>query len=142
MRISDWSSDVCSSDLHVGVVVLAAEARRGDVVAERRARAGMAVHRDGNADAGAADHHAGVGLAGGHRLGHRLAEVGVVDRGRAIPGAEVDNLVPGGFQLLRQARLKGETGVIRSEEHTSELQSLMRISYAVFCLKKKKSQPN
>src|SRR3546814_20882780 len=33
-------------------------------------------------------------------------------RGRSIPGAEVDNLVPGGFQLLRQARLKGETGVI------------------------------
>src|SRR3546814_10488766 len=30
-----------------------------------------------------------------------------------------------------------ESGVIRSEEHTSELQSLMRISYAVFCLKKK-----
>src|SRR3546814_9228000 len=101
----------------------------------------MAVHRDGNADAGAADHHAGVGLAGGHRLGHRLAEVGVVDRGRALPGAEVDNLVPGGFQLLRQARLKGETGVIgrdcdrlyRSEEHTSALQSLMLTSYSVYC---------
>src|SRR3546814_4798102 len=31
------------------------------------------------------------------------------------------------------------TGIIRSEEHTSELQSLMRISYAVFCLKKKKN---
>src|SRR3546814_6268202 len=30
----------------------------------------------------------------------------------------------------------------RSEEHTSELQSLMRISYAVFCLKKKKNEPN
>src|SRR3546814_1622735 len=34
--------------------------------------------------------------------------------------------------------LKGETDDIRSEEHTSELQSLMRISYAVFCLKKKR----
>src|SRR3546814_6445455 len=33
-------------------------------------------------------------------------------------------------------------GTPRSEEHTSELQSLMRISYAVFCLKKKKTQPN
>src|SRR3546814_8061558 len=32
------------------------------------------------------------------------------------------------------------TGVFRSEEHTSELQSLMRISYAVFCLKKKKTE--
>src|SRR3546814_5604410 len=34
---------------------------------------------------------------------------------------------------------KGATEILRSEEHTSELQSLMRISYAVFCLKKKKS---
>src|SRR3546814_2092983 len=33
----------------------------------------------------------------------------------------------------------GAHGIARSEEHTSELQSLMRISYAVFCLKKKKS---
>src|SRR3546814_6642041 len=39
----------------------------------------------------------------------------------------------------REAQLAGEMG--RSEEHTSELQSLMRISYAVFCLKKKKT-PN
>src|SRR3546814_5607979 len=35
------------------------------------------------------------------------------------------------------AALRGETAFWRSEEHTSELQSLMRISYAVFCLKKK-----
>src|SRR3546814_6189058 len=35
-----------------------------------------------------------------------------------------------------------EAGLARSEEHTSELQSLMRISYAVFCLKKKKSNTN
>src|SRR3546814_7266626 len=34
------------------------------------------------------------------------------------------------------------TGGVRSEEHTSELQSLMRISYAVFCLKKKKQHKN
>src|SRR3546814_4958051 len=38
------------------------------------------------------------------------------------------------------AYLKGDRGIFRSEEHTSELQSLMRISYAVFCLKKKKSE--
>src|SRR3546814_9629154 len=42
-----------------------------------------------------------------------------------------------GFRIaLACARLSGMTG--RSEEHTSELQSLMRISYAVFCLKKKR----
>src|SRR3546814_9150800 len=34
----------------------------------------------------------------------------------------------------------GESAIMRSEEHTSELQSLMRISYAVFCLKKKKKK--
>src|SRR3546814_6837618 len=39
---------------------------------------------------------------------------------------------------LSNARLDGRCGGYRSEEHTSELQSLMRISYAVFCLKKKK----
>src|SRR3546814_8341342 len=43
------------------------------------------------------------------------------------------------FRTGRQA-LDGSTGLARSEEHTSELQSLMRISYAVFCLKKKKTQ--
>src|SRR3546814_8625688 len=43
--------------------------------------------------------------------------------------------------LISEA-LRGEGAVLRSEEHTSELQSLMRISYAVFCLKKKTKQVN
>src|SRR3546814_4075692 len=42
----------------------------------------------------------------------------------------------------RQSSLHSSTGSPRSEEHTSELQSLMRISYAVFCLKKKKTHKN
>src|SRR3546814_9892986 len=42
--------------------------------------------------------------------------------------------------ICRQAAQRGDRGVPRSEEHTSELQSLMRISYAVFCLKNKKTQ--
>src|SRR3546814_10087978 len=46
------------------------------------------------------------------------------------------------YRVLHRARVAGRTGLergaSRSEEHTSELQSLMRISYAVFCLKKKK----
>src|SRR3546814_6618814 len=53
------------------------------------------------------------------------------------------------YRLTRQAdidaidELAGKTPLKRSEEHTSELQSLMRISYAVFCLKiKKKTKPN
>src|SRR3546814_4453944 len=44
--------------------------------------------------------------------------------------------------LARVVGATGELGGLRSEEHTSELQSLMRISYAVFCLKKKKKQQN
>src|SRR3546814_9730579 len=43
------------------------------------------------------------------------------------------------FAMLTGSRL-GASFVVRSEEHTSELQSLMRISYAVFCLKKKKKK--
>src|SRR3546814_9205306 len=46
-----------------------------------------------------------------------------------------------GFQPQRRFQVE-VVGRLRSEEHTSELQSLMRISYAVFCLKKKKKQHN
>src|SRR3546814_8970747 len=42
------------------------------------------------------------------------------------------------FPMERRLRDSWGWGIARSEEHTSELQSLMRISYAVFCLKKKK----
>src|SRR3546814_2103472 len=45
-----------------------------------------------------------------------------------------------GFKLVREARAAGHYVTTRSEEHTSELQSLMRISYAVFCLQKKIKQ--
>src|SRR3546814_6318308 len=60
------------------------------------------------------------------------------------PGPEDgdDGPVPGAVALDGQSdhrRLVGRSSLPRSEEHTSELQSLMRISYAVFCLKKKKN---
>src|SRR3546814_4115998 len=62
--------------------------------------------------------------------------------------AGIQGFADGGLQavrLVRQAQRMpqhqrdAEDGAVRSEEHTSELQSLMRISYAVFCLKKKKA---
>src|SRR3546814_1536771 len=52
-----------------------------------------------------------------------------------FPAAEVAAF---GYPHVEVHGQKGYNGVARSEEHTSELQSLMRISYAVFCLKKKK----
>src|SRR3546814_2178384 len=54
-----------------------------------------------------------------------------------IGHAEVEEFVEGGAFLQHQATVHV---ALRSEEHTSELQSLMRISYAVFCLKKKKQK--
>src|SRR3546814_9332673 len=82
----------------------------------------------------------------------------IVDIGDALPAAPGAAIVIGGGQLAIAIGADGEDELflrgqfdeafrahlrrsfLRSEEHTSELQSLMRISYAVFCLKKKKTQ--
>src|SRR3546814_6333417 len=120
MRISDWSSDVCSSDLSWSdghAVREDGSIRYGQRIGiRRRAKAGVR-HRGGKA-----------GRARGHG---RDREV----RGQTRFGADQ--------QRAAEARgAKGNSGGgggTRSEEHTSELQSLMRISYAVFCLTKKKT---
>src|SRR3546814_4570126 len=127
MRISDWSSDVCSSDLQAAVI---ADDRRDLHVVVDHVHAGeqrhvvveAAVVGDGLRDLQA------VLLA-------ELEVVGTVARGDVH---EAGALVGGG-ELGRQQRHVVIVAV-RSEEHTSELQSLMRISYAVFCLKKKNKQ--
>src|SRR3546814_9625448 len=63
-----------------------------------------------------------------------LANYTYIDHGTELPEALAETL-PG------QQRIAGVSNhIARSEEHTSELQSLMRISYAVFCMKKKKQQ--
>src|SRR3546814_2349773 len=86
MRISDWSSDVCSSDL-------------------------------------------GTSTAGDYLGGATLSAISPDwSRSRTVAG------LPATARASPPPRFGG-----RSEEHTSELQSLMRISYAVFCLKKKKT---
>src|SRR3546814_4985776 len=61
------------------------------------------------------------------------------DLGRHPQGRAVEEVEKKGQSAIRDAE-SGERVVTRSEEHTSELQSLMRISYAVFCLKKKKNK--
>src|SRR3546814_9031706 len=52
-------------------------------------------------------------------------------------GAPQFDVLEVGAQYIVIMRIRHQEGIMRSEEHTSELQSLMRISYAVFCLKKK-----
>src|SRR3546814_5764547 len=64
------------------------------------------------------------------------------DRTAPSRPAPVRILLPTAARRLRDGRRTRPSPAQRSEEHTSELQSLMRISYAVFCLKKKKHSRN
>src|SRR3546814_10459426 len=117
MRISDWSSDVCSSDL----LDIASAPATLDVLDELRAA--IAAQRDLQTRID--------GIARDARE-HDESVAALTERlGIAASG--------GGVTLLEgmRARLSAARSTARSEEHTSELQSLMRISYAVFCLKKK-----
>src|SRR3546814_7550081 len=115
MRISDWSSDVCSSDLlSVRSSVLAAPIREkdgGDIVVE---------HDRGSIRVAAWQFGTSLMLVFGAFVIAATARGQTAAIGRTWAIAEPDALSE------------------RSEEHTSELQSLMRISYAVFCLKKQK----
>src|SRR3546814_8933324 len=116
MRISDWSSDVCSSDLRLGREAAEDDAvHRADPRAGEHRRRALGNHRHIDGDA--------VALLDAELL-QRVREADDVGEQRGI--ADRPRLAIG--------------GVGRSEEHTSELQSLMRISYAVFCLKKKKTK--
>src|SRR3546814_5411680 len=116
MRISDWSSDVCSSDLTLAMAQAAIR---------REVHQPLDVHR-GFATKIAFDIM--IGVDGFADLEHFL--IGQILH--AALGRDAQLL--GDFLGLGRANAVD----IRSEEHTSELQSLMRISYAVFCLKKKK----
>src|SRR3546814_4287051 len=111
MRISDWSSDVCSSDLGRPDRRPGIRAQRVDVCPDRTARGGC----DGTGRGGR-----GVPLP-------RRAQSGIAQSRQ--PSAQHVRAATAGWN---------GAACTRSEEHTSELQSLMRISYAVFCLKKKK----
>src|SRR3546814_2860448 len=120
MRISDWSLDVCSSDLQPRPLVEPQhrqDARLGDVgVDQQHVVIGLDRKAEREVDGG-------KGLA--------LARIGRGDQDAVT--ARHDRAVRGPREIADQLALHD-----RSEEHTSELQSLMRISYAVFCLKKKK----
>src|SRR3546814_7142256 len=105
MRISDWSSDVCSSDLLVALST--------DYVFDGTKAEPYQEWDEPNPQS----------VYGRSKLAGERA---------ALAHAP-------GCAIVRTAWVCGAHGhnMVRSEEHTSELQSLMRISYAVFCLKKK-----
>src|SRR3546814_7114268 len=102
MRISDWSSDVCSSDLLA--------------------------------------RFAGLGRAKDAAVGEEHGDQRRADEQRAIGFQHGEVADPGTTEAQGDKDQRPQTAgrcEDRSEEHTSELQSLMRNSYAVFCLKKK-----
>src|SRR3546814_7833668 len=114
MRISDWSSDVCSSDLNAGHAH-----ERGPDPRRSQSRGRAAI-------------------GGLSRLAGCRADDGGIGGAHAAPSRR-----HGPSQCRTRREYQGHAGRLwrRSEEHTSELQSLMRISYAVFCLKTKKYIP-
>src|SRR3546814_2622756 len=123
MRISDWSSDVCSSDL------------RSRLPPGARQAAGIgrgAGQPTDDEPVGKCTDYARTGQHDGRDDRHLLRQLSrPSDSGHA------------GYRRHVRRRAWLSTALVleraRSEEHTSELQSLMRISYAVFCLKKKKA---
>src|SRR3546814_4927579 len=155
MRISDWSSDVCSSDLlcrEHGTAAMLVTHDMG-VIAETADRvavmyAGRIAEIGPVQDVIKHPHHPYTsGLMGAipsmaHKT-ERLTQIdGAMPRLNAIPkGCAFNPRCPKVFDPCYVDRPEpmpaGNSQVARSEEHTSELQSLMRISYAVFCLKKK-----
>src|SRR3546814_6931218 len=125
MRISDWSSDVCSSDL---MRVLLVEDER-----EMAAWLERALAQSGFVPEHAPDARTAESLLAASEYDAVIMDLRLPDKH--------------GLALLREMRNRGDVTPVliltaqgalqRSEEHTSELQPLMSISYAVFCLTKK-----
>src|SRR3546814_6555568 len=109
MRISDWSSDVCSSDLPPGYT---------------QTNSQISVVTSGNAELQPETSNSlMLGAVWSPSFAAQAAWSDRLDIGVTFYRHTIENAI--------------QAPDARSEEHTSELQSLMRISYAVFCLKKK-----
>src|SRR3546814_2747916 len=115
MRISDWNSDVCSSDLQEEV-----DQARHDQAHQAHDQEGAEARQVALRGVAVKAEATECGRACKEGRSDRRARVNEEDRRQ------------------RQAHRHGIGPVNRSEEQTSELQSLMRISYAVLCLTKKK----
>src|SRR3546814_1759331 len=148
MRISDWSSDVCSSDL-------VADTLERDVTAImvqtgwQRSLSRGASHQVTNGDAESIGISGGVGGRGSQTAkgkagqasgneGGSTASINLQTSDLGVGSTDARSSIDIVNHDVRNAIANAERAASRrSEEHTSELQSLMRISYAVFCLKKK-----
>src|SRR3546814_8840040 len=119
MRISDWSSDVCSSDLIAHNLE-----RMGDYAKNMAKRASALAQLQA------------VGPVNGISRMGRLTHVIIKEVLDAYAEPNVDKAVSAWNRDQEIDQMYNS--LFRSEEHTSELQSLMSISYAVFCLKNKK----
>src|SRR3546814_1657641 len=135
MRISDWSSDVCSSDLSVSTDTHFSHKAWHDT--------SDAIGKIKYPMIGDPTHE----ISSNFEI---LRPTGLADRGTFIVDPQgviqaieitAEGIGRDALELLRKVKaaqyVAAHPGEVRSEEHTSELQSLMRISYAVFCLKKK-----
>src|SRR3546814_10300874 len=174
MRISDWSSDVCSSDLHDQLVEqievpteTVTEARRGKKVqVERKFMPGYVLARLNMTDdvyhlvkntpkvtgfLGSSGKPQPISDKEAARMLNSKEEAAAAPKTQIKVDYEIGDAVKvlegpfasfnGTVEELDFDKAKVKVSVsIRSEEHTSELQSLMRISYAVFCLKKKNNR--
>src|SRR3546814_3633919 len=142
MRISDWSSDVCSSDLiafqglpaRICWVGLGDRHRIGlkfnEMVASGELKAPIVIGRD-HLDSGS--------VASPNRETEAMKDGSDAVSDWPLLNALLNTASGATWVSLHHGGGVG-MGYSRSEEHTSELQSLMRISYAVFCLKKKKQK--
>src|SRR3546814_6804127 len=148
MRISDWSSDVCSSDLAAPGFPRSSPAQEVCVPTiqqlVRKGRQSKPTKAKTPALKGAPQRRGVCTRVFTHTPKKPNSALRKVARVRLSSGQEVTAYIPGeghnlqehSIVLVRGGRVKDLPGV-RSEEHTSELQSLMRTSYAVFCLQKK-----
>src|SRR3546814_1858340 len=132
MRISDWSSDVCSSDLDIGRTVHRHHAVHRQLVIEDAENRLLHFTRIGRST----DQDQLFGkIDGDHGFTAAAVALGI--------GPEAGQIDDGEFrhEIGKLGRLwADQQRANRSEEHTSALQSLMHNSYAVFCLKKKKEK--
>src|SRR3546814_10260940 len=146
MRISDWSSDVCSSDLNGKYLVGTGNdddtfdtdsGFRGGI------QFGLVVQRAGGGDrmnemsSQDLPYRSMPNLANVTFVGAGHDNAIVLNQGTVV--GYYNAVFTGGLPACVEFQSATTEGTFRSEEHTSALQSLMRISYAVFCLKKKKS---